>query len=88
MTVETPLPTGRMRVGVTDRGVAAAAYTPQGAAGLPAGPLISEASGDRRAAAVAGERVSGRCAGWTEEPRSDEGASSDEGSPRVEAPRD
>ncbi|MEU0809655.1 methylated-DNA--[protein]-cysteine S-methyltransferase [Streptomyces sp. NPDC005970] len=54
LTVETPLPTGRMRVGVTDRGVVAAAYTPQGAAGLPAGPLISEESGDRRAAAVAG----------------------------------
>lgn len=54
LTVETPLPTGRMRVGVTDRGVVAAAYTPQGAAGLPAGPLISEESGDRRAAAVVG----------------------------------
>ncbi|MDW6057754.1 hypothetical protein SAZ11_06455 [Streptomyces sp. FXJ1.4098] len=76
----------RADAGGCDRpGRGRAAYTPQGAAGLPAGPLISEASGDRRAA-VAGERVSGRCAGWTEEPRSDEGASSDEGSPRVEAP--
>jgi methylated-DNA-[protein]-cysteine S-methyltransferase len=52
VTVRTPLPTGDLRVVVTDRGVVAAAYTAEGAAGLPAGPQIANPSDDRRAAAV------------------------------------
>ncbi|WP_433178963.1 methylated-DNA--[protein]-cysteine S-methyltransferase [Actinoallomurus sp. CA-150999] len=50
VTVRTPLPTGDLRVAVTDRGVVAAGYTAEGVAGLPAGPEVP--SDDRRAAAV------------------------------------
>ncbi|WP_345697768.1 methylated-DNA--[protein]-cysteine S-methyltransferase [Kitasatospora terrestris] len=54
VTVGTPLPSGPMRFGVTDRGVAAATYTADGLGGLPVGgPPCS----DGRRAELVTERV-------------------------------
>ncbi|MFI6316363.1 methylated-DNA--[protein]-cysteine S-methyltransferase [Nonomuraea sp. NPDC050556] len=51
-TVETPLPTGPMRVAVTDEGVAAAAYSSDMAAEFPSGVEITRPADDRRAVRV------------------------------------
>jgi len=50
--VDTPLPTGPMRVAVTEQGVVAAACSAQGAAGLPRGPELGDPDRDRRAVVV------------------------------------
>ncbi|WFB08387.1 methylated-DNA--[protein]-cysteine S-methyltransferase [Streptomyces sp. LX-29] len=52
-TLATPLPSGRMRVAVTDQGVAAATFTSREAVTFPPGPPLADPSEDRRAAAVA-----------------------------------
>ncbi|WP_431676654.1 methylated-DNA--[protein]-cysteine S-methyltransferase [Kitasatospora sp. KL5] len=51
-TVDTPLPTGPMRIAVTAQGVLAAAFTPQEHAALPPGPELRDPAADRRAVAV------------------------------------
>lgn len=51
-TIETPLPTGCMRVAVTDEGVAAAAFTADMAAEFPGGVEIASPADDRRAVRV------------------------------------
>ncbi len=51
-TLETPLPSGPMRVAVTDAGVVAAAFTARDTGGLPPGAELADPAGDRRAVAV------------------------------------
>lgn len=51
-TVATPLPTGPMRVAVTEQGVVAAAFTAREVTGLPSGPELPDPAADRRAVAV------------------------------------
>lgn len=51
-TVDTPLPSGPMRVAITAQGVAAAAFTPQSAVALPSGEELRDPATDRRAVAV------------------------------------
>jgi len=66
-TVDTPLPSGRMRVAVTGRGVAWAAFHEQDTAFMPPGEDLEDVSTDRRARAVT-DRLTDYFAGRMREP--------------------